>query len=110
MTLGAIPQADAGPGEPGEEEPEDPAVTAAHKKLEEMQLTDDPDSIPIIPSSHEKADMLMAYSTVPGTNIPIEILLSEKQAISKAPLLEVLEFQDLFNLIFLSTINRFNLI
>ena len=31
-----------------------------------MRLTDDPDSIPIIPSSHEKADMLMAYSTVPG--------------------------------------------
>ena len=62
VTLGAIPEPDMGPGEPGE----DPAVTAAHKKLEEMQLTDDPDSIPIIPSSHEKADMLMAYSTVPG--------------------------------------------
>ena len=62
VTLGAIPEPDAGSGEPGE----DPAVTAAHNKLEEMRLTDDPDSIPIIPSSHEKADMLMAYSTVPG--------------------------------------------
>lgn len=63
VTLGAIPQADDGaPAAPGEFDP----GTEMSKKVEEMKLTDDPDSIPTIPSTHEKADMLMAYSTVPG--------------------------------------------
>ena len=32
-----------------------------------MQVTDEPDAVPIeLPKTHEKADIIMAYSTVPG--------------------------------------------
>ena len=67
VTLGAIPQADTGPDDDAGKPTgvPDPAADMT-KKIAEMQLTDDADSVPMIPSTHEKADMLLAYSTVPG--------------------------------------------
>ena len=70
VTLGAIPQADAGPDDDAGKPTGAPDPAAdMEKKIAEMQLTDDADSVPMIPSTHEKADMLLAYSTVPGMHV-----------------------------------------
>ena len=58
--MGVPPQAD------GPEEDAAIDVSSLTKKVAEMQVVDDADSVPILASTHEKADMLMAYSTVPG--------------------------------------------
>ncbi len=58
--MGVPPQAD------GPEEDAAVDVSSLTKKVAELQVVDDADSVPILASTHEKADMLMAYSTVPG--------------------------------------------
>ncbi len=66
VTVGmSVPEAD-GPeaGDAGI----DPEIEKMQKELEKMQVTDEPDALPIsLPKTHEKADIIMAYSTVPGT-------------------------------------------
>ncbi len=48
----------------------DPAIEKMQNDLAKMQVTDEPDAVTIeLPKTHEKADIIMAYSTVPGTCI-----------------------------------------
>ncbi len=65
VTLGAVPQPDDPTTTTEQAQPE--SDSELEERVKEMKLTDDADSIPVLPSTHEKADMLMAYSTVPGT-------------------------------------------
>ena len=51
-----VPQADG-----------EPTDTNMAQRLRELRLGDSPDSMPSLPNMHEKADMVLAYSTVTGS-------------------------------------------
>ena len=50
-----VPQADG-----------EPTDTDMAQRLRELRLGDSADSMPSLPNRHEKADMVLAYSTVTG--------------------------------------------
>ena len=52
-----VPQADGG----------EPTDTDMAQRMRDLRLGDSADSMPSLPNMHEKADMVLAYSTVTGS-------------------------------------------